>query len=672
MQLEDIKLTNWQSYKDVYIDFSGPTSTRNSAILYARNGKGKSAFFEAIKFLLYGADNLKARDFDLQKPLVHENLSMEPLMNHKAYMAGEKKFSVEAHFSHLKEVYNIKRSYSATKSKAKEHEFSDNFVILDSKKTKLTNPEDFIEKMLPEQIVKFFFIDGEAMIEYRKLFSPLRAGLADATEELLRMHVMDAAIAGMGQIKNRTRARIRKEDAKLEKDKTRKKDLKELSDKIVECEAEIERLELKEAKYDKLVKDGIQWFKDKGDAKTIQGKIDAWEGEIEDDTDLIVTKEKELSKQISQSWKTIMLPNIKAQIESELTTIKRQRRQRKEINRLENLIDDLGNLVGGKSCNTCDHLHPDTPKQRIDFSGKIEIIKKQKDKLERTVNSPEEGPLWQKIMEMRDLQTDLEFTRVSDISKEISKLRLGIELKKEKIITEGEGISSKYLKEAAKKEEENIENASLLELTRESIAIQQLAQEGAEKRYEVRKSTGKKSGKSSGKVKKYETAIENLEVLIKLCNDSKIPFRDQTRNNLSQKAGDAYLKIIDENHDKFEVDADFCFRVSEKGILQALTPGQKGLATYCLLEALSEISEINFPLIVDSPGQGIDLEYINAIFEHVLSLSRRQVIILPNTAEISSNPKKSFGPATSLIAHIEKPRGSGKSKVTDIHRRKKK
>ena len=132
------------------------------------------------------------------------------------------------------------------------------------------------------------------------------------------------------------------------------------------------------------------------------------------------------------------------------------------------------------------------------------------------------------------------------------------------------------------------------------------------------------------------------------------------------------LKIIDENHDKFEVDADFCFRVSEKGILQALTPGQKGLATYCLLEALSEISEINFPLIVDSPGQGIDLEYINAIFEHVLSLSRRQVIILPNTAEISSNPKKSFGPATSLIAHIEKPRGSGKSKVTDIHRRKKK
>ena len=671
MQLEDIKLTNWQSYKDVKIDFSGPPATRNSAILYARNGKGKSAFFEAIKFLLYGKNNLVARDFEQQKPLVHEDLMLEPLMNYKAYMAGGKKFSVEANFSDLGQVYNIKRSHSATKSKAKEHEFTEQFVILDSKKKKVPNPEDFIEEMLPEQIVKFFFIDGEAMIEYRKLFSPLRGtGLAYATEELLRMHVMDEAIAGMGQIKKKTKTRIRKEENKQVTDKKRQEELKKLSDAIAACEAEIERLEIKEAEFDKLVKDGLQWFKDHGDEKTIADAIEDLEDEIVEDTESIATKKNELSKQVTQSWKTIMLPTINVQIESELTTINRQRQQRKEINRLENLIDDLGNLVSGKSCNTCDHLHPDTTRQRIDFNDKIKITKNQKKKLERTVDSPEEGPLWQKIMEMRNLQTDLEFTRVSDISKDISKLQMGIAKKKEKIIRQSDKVTPEHLAKAAQVEEENIENASELEVTRDSIATQQLALEGAEKRYQARKTVSKKSGKSAGEIKKHETAIKKLEALTELCNDSKMPFRDQTRQNLSRKAGDAYLKMIDEDHDQFKVDSEFCFRVYEKGIAQALTPGQKGLATYCLLEALSEISEINFPLIVDSPGQGIDLEYINAIFDHVLSLSRRQVIILPNTAEISSDPKKSFGSATSLIAHIEKPRGSGKSKVTVIHRRK--
>ena len=214
------------------------------------------------------------------------------------------------------------------------------------------------------------------------------------------------------------------------------------------------------------------------------------------------------------------------------------------------------------------------------------------------------------------------------------------------------------------------ENQSKLELTQGSISIQEIAKEEAETRYEAQKKIGGGKG-SSAKVTKYELALKQIETLISVANNSKTPFRDLTRKNLSSRAGDAYLKIIDENHDRFEVDSDFRFKVFQKDVEQPLTPGQKALATYCLLEALSEISDIRFPLIVDSPGQGVDIEYINSIFSHILSLSQRQVIILPSTAEIDlKNIKKDYAPDTSLIAEIFKPKGVVETTINVIHKRK--
>ena len=35
-------------------DFSGPDSANNSSIIIGRNAQGKSALFEAIRFVLYG------------------------------------------------------------------------------------------------------------------------------------------------------------------------------------------------------------------------------------------------------------------------------------------------------------------------------------------------------------------------------------------------------------------------------------------------------------------------------------------------------------------------------------------------------------------------------------------------------------------------------------------
>ena len=135
------------------------------------------------------------------------------------------------------------------------------------------------------------------------------------------------------------------------------------------------------------------------------------------------------------------------------------------------------------------------------------------------------------------------------------------------------------------------------------------------------------------------------------------------------------LKLIDpkEGHKRLEFDSDFRARVYyEDGAAVALTPGPKALATYCILEALSQVSAMDFPLIVDSPGQGIDKEYMQAIFEHILATSNRQVIVIPTNAEIDEETMVStFGSSVSAIYAISRG-GSRETVITELHRRGKK
>ena len=328
IRLESLHLKNWQSYKDVEIDFKGPKSTRNSAILYARNSKGKSAFFESIQFLLYGKEEIKIRDADMQKPLVHKNKGFWPLMNYEAYLAGETELRVRAKFSDKDgKTFEISRGWVAKKPKASESDFTERFVIFDSKKEKIPNPEAFIELMLPKEIVKFFMIDGERLIDYRKLFSPdtaTKGGLARATEELLRMYVLDNTIACMGGLTASIKKAKRLEESRLAKAKGKAGKLTKLSNDISTCEKEILELEKKEKKLSEAIDEDLSWMKKNGDEEAIIKKIDDCQDLIDDSEELIGNQKDILGEQIKNSWKAIMSPMITASINAETTKIERQ------------------------------------------------------------------------------------------------------------------------------------------------------------------------------------------------------------------------------------------------------------------------------------------------------------------------------------------------------------
>ena len=179
----------------------------------------------------------------------------------------------------------------------------------------------------------------------------------------------------------------------------------------------------------------------------------------------------------------------------------------------------------------------------------------------------------------------------------------------------------------------------------------------------------------SGNSARQEKASQIALTLKQLAESSKDPFRNQTRISLEKVSNTLYLSLIDPNegHARLIVDDGFRVRVQKHNEKFALlTPGQRALATYCVLEGLSIVSQLDFPLIVDSPGQGIDKEYMGAIFERLLSESQRQVILSPTTAEvdIDSSPDD-FGFGLSVIFHLTKPNSSTVTAISELHRREK-
>ena len=118
----------------------------------------------------------------------------------------------------------------------------------------------------------------------------------------------------------------------------------------------------------------------------------------------------------------------------------------------------------------------------------------------------------------------------------------------------------------------------------------------------------------------------NIAATLKqLAEASKESFRNQTRVSLETVTNSLYRSLInqDEGHKELTIDEEFRLRVKyEDGTYAQLTPGQRALATYCILESLSIVSQIEFPLLVDSPGQGVDKEYMQAIFARLLTDSK--------------------------------------------------
>lgn len=191
MLLESIKLENFRQFRNEYIEFAQGSDGKNVTIIIGDNGTGKTTFAQAFFWCMYGETEFSDKNM-LNKLVAAE---MKP--------GQESKVQVTLKLTHGNVSYTLMREQTYRKDYSNRIK-GDNTVfdiaIKDANGNtsyvKKTLCEGEVKSILPKELSRYFFFDGERIEKMSKDISTGKkaADFAEAVKGLLGLNAMFSAI----------------------------------------------------------------------------------------------------------------------------------------------------------------------------------------------------------------------------------------------------------------------------------------------------------------------------------------------------------------------------------------------------------------------------------------------------------------------------------------------
>lgn len=191
MLLQSIKLTNFRQFRDEEIEFASGRNGKNVTIILGENGTGKTTFAQAFFWCLYGATEFS------------DKIIINRLVANKLLSGQSDKVSVELRLQHGENSYILTREQTYTKDASGNVKGANTvFDIMRRDKTgntttiKPTLRETEVKNILPKELSRYFFFDGERIERMSKEISAHKKAtdFADAVRSLLGLKGIEKAI----------------------------------------------------------------------------------------------------------------------------------------------------------------------------------------------------------------------------------------------------------------------------------------------------------------------------------------------------------------------------------------------------------------------------------------------------------------------------------------------
>lgn len=191
MLLQSIKLVNFRQFRNESIDFAGGTDGKNVTIIIGENGTGKTTFAQAFFWCLYGETEFSDKSM-LNKMVATE---MRP--------GQESKVQVELKLHHGEVDYTLIREQIYRKDNANRIKPDNTIFDIATKDAsgnttyvKKSQCESEVKSILPKELSRYFFFDGERIEKMSKDISTGKKAtdFAEAVKGLLGLNAMYSAI----------------------------------------------------------------------------------------------------------------------------------------------------------------------------------------------------------------------------------------------------------------------------------------------------------------------------------------------------------------------------------------------------------------------------------------------------------------------------------------------
>ncbi|MFC6997730.1 DNA sulfur modification protein DndD [Rufibacter roseus] len=644
MKFNKLTIENYKSFQFPTV-FNFPQSSEGKSIFLVggMNGAGKTSIMEAINVCLYGA-----------KPdWLYKYINRKELSKGNAYVSFELELETGEH-----ETIVIHRSWSAGVTETPRYKDLEEklVVVKDGKRVSVQNKEmwqDFINATIPKSITQFFFFDGEKIQEIA----------ADDHSEVRLQTSLEAAL-GIQYI-----SRLANDILYLKQEE--RKGFVEISDEDIEYkESELKKEQRKHHSKKQERDDLSQELENfKSEKEEAQERFKAIFSIDAESTEIVKQKEKkriQLSNKSNQLENQIKVLNdqflpwaiagklfdsVKKQIEAE--------RESQKQNALSANAQDLAKQIVDKL---------ELPEPIIEHP----LTTEQKAKLEKRVldilqQNKSAGDI-KKILNLSERDAAKVLNRIEEIEQS-DVLQLEQLLKeKEELDFEIRSIEASLSSTASESERElfdtlqNTIESCQTQIGRISVRLSNVNEEIVviETRIKDIELEINKLYEKHNVSKERADFIQECDTIANLLNTYIVKLRKNKVKVLQEKTLEMYkmlssksglIKDLEINDKTYEI--IIRDRSGHEMKKSGLSAGEKEVFAVSLLWGLAQTSQLNLPLIIDTPLSRLDSIHRDNIVNHYFPNAAEQVIILSTDTEVDSNYFKNLEPHLTGAARLE-------------------
>jgi len=678
-----VELLNWTSYRGRHHFNFYSKSGLNGYSIFGENSRGKTSFTDAIQWVLYGEAWTKAiidsnqTETKKRRPIVSADETDDPLLNVHAYREGDFDLMVKLHFDHEGERMILTRIADTDKPRLPTDKNITELLFLHNKtqdtKHQGGEVQIFIDTLLPKSIRRFFFIDGESVNEYRALIASTEENLEirKNIEDILNFPILKKGIQDIISVKNQYRTL----QTKLASDTKKNRNL---SEKIKKCDIEISNIQ---RIFDR--------FED--DSKIAKSKVSKLESEIQDhsSSEKLMDKRKGIVNQKSSIknsldslysrrksenkhlWLYFLQPSLQNKIKEIEPKIAVSSELNHNISSLFNKISHLQGVIleDESPCSQCGAKpHKRDEKGKKQDLDKIKFMQNEMVESKLQLDSMESIKiLFSKIKDFKNLNRIKEIIKIENNIGELEGKLIELNDQENEVERLLDGIDEKTvakLREKLKKERVSVGYLEGNLLRHQKLIDEQNVQKSIHKRNLIGSDGSVESDLLLRKIK-------SIEWLENIWNNVIYDYSDKTRELIQSRASETFRSLTNNpnGYHALNLNQGFGLRIldSNSRPVASPSPGAQQVAAISLIDALRQTSDIEFPILFDTPGASIDQGHRNNIINHFWSKRDVQLIILAHSGEF--RPDEVEKKHVKLLAKTWELKFDDNQNTTTIHPR---
>lgn len=626
MKIRYIELKNFRQIKNAKLEFS-TDDIKNVTIVMGNNGTGKTTLAQAFTWCLYGETSFKIKKV-LNKDI--ENKLQEGYGTIVCVKIG---------LEHNKTPYEIIRTQNCIKKNNGSMNYENTQIkIMTRTKDGITKEvsdwEREINKILPKEMARYFFFDGERI---EKMSKEIQGGkksdeFADAVRGLLGLSVMISAMDHLNPSYKRSVVGIY--EASYNESSNQK--VRDYSEKFFKLKEDLKKIELRlkeitseEESAKRIIKEKNEELKTYEETRELQKKREKYEAEIKNLEQKKDKKVQEVLKDINDHTYNFMLNKLIKDVLEVLKEFKYEEKTIPELNsKLINYLLEQHRCICGREIKE-NSLEYENLKKLLEYLppkslGTIisEFTEKSKEKLKIKNN------FYKRVIERNLDILEIEDNIVTHNDTLISIDRKLIEKDIKKII-------------ANLVFERNNAQVTLKELENEKIKLfEKRGQKNTDiKRYESAIIKANLANKENKKIEIYKAyAIGAYNYLKEKLDQSEIKLR-----TLLEKEINSIFKTIYEGGLSLDIDNNYGIKVHVSNYETETSTAQSISVIFAFISGIiklareyqnSENKELisePYPLVMDAPLSAFDKHRIKKVCEILPEIAEQIIIFIKDT-----------------------------------------